>query len=128
MLTLGTGLVTVQDLGVAPTAGAGCAPAGMGRVSCAAAAPAVAGVTLGDGNHTLAVAGALAVTVNDGDGNDSISGGNADDVFLPSPGADTYTGGGGLDAVDYSDRTAAVTLDLDGFADDGTSKHLGKYR
>jgi Ca2+-binding RTX toxin-like protein len=118
-LTLGAGLVTVIDTGAALTAGGGCTPAGAGKATCAVATPAGATVTLGDGDDTVAVSGALAVTATDGDGNDSVSGGSADDVLVASAGADTYTGGGGLDTIDYSGRTAAVTLDLDGFADDG---------
>jgi Ca2+-binding RTX toxin-like protein len=127
-LALSAGVITVTDTGAAVTAGAGCAPAGAGRATCAIAAAAGATVALGDGNDTLAVSGGLPVTATDGDGNDSMSGGSADDVFVASPGADIYTGGGGLDTIDYSARTAAVTLDVDGFADDGETTEADNVR
>jgi Ca2+-binding RTX toxin-like protein len=116
-VTLGSGSITVQDSGAAPAAGAGCEPAGPGRVTCGLATDAV--IALGDRNDTLTVGGALPVAVTDGEGNDSVGGGSGADVFVASPGADTYTGGIGVDTIDYGARTAAVTLDLDGFGDDG---------
>lgn len=49
---------------------------------------------------------------NGGDGNDRIIG-NRD------PGNDVYTGGAGVDLLDFSDSTAGVAISLDGVANDG---------
>ena len=42
----------------------------------------------------------------------------SDENTLPD-GADSFTGGAGIDKVDYSDRSVPVTVTLDGTADDG---------
>ena len=97
-------------------------------------------VSLSDGNDTFSAAGNAAtgaaafaadVTVYGGDGNDTLRGGDGDDtlnggegadIFTSAntlDGADTYNGGNGSDTMDYSLRTAALTVDLDGSADDG---------
>jgi Ca2+-binding RTX toxin-like protein len=59
-----------------------------------------------------------------GDGPDTFVGNAADNLFNGGFGADGFVGGPGFDAVDYSDRTAAVFVVLDGTptsgnADDG---------
>lgn len=56
-------------------------------------------------------------TLTGGDGNDTLNGGNGNDTFKTSVGAladgnDTYIGGAGTDTMDYSGRTAALTVDL----------------
>lgn len=58
-------------------------------------------------------------TITGGDGNDTLSGGNGNDLFKTSAGAsgdgaDTYSGGAGVDKIDYSGRTAAVAVLMDG--------------
>ena len=67
--------------------------------------------------------------IDGGSGDDTLTGNNAtnvlngsagDDILDPGRGAgDRLSGGDGSDTVTYSTRTAAVTLDLDGTADDG---------
>jgi Ca2+-binding RTX toxin-like protein len=66
-----------------------------------------------------------------GTGNDALDGGLGDDDFEgipgeglfggnpPSQGTDTYTGGGGGDAVIYTGRGEDLSLSLDGVANDG---------
>ena len=54
-----------------------------------------------------------------GPGDDSLDGLGGNDNLNGGPGADTLVGGPGSDLVDYSLRTAPLTIDLDGVADDG---------
>jgi Ca2+-binding RTX toxin-like protein len=55
-----------------------------------------------------------------GAGDDIINAGNGDDHVDGGPGGDTMSGGAGSDIVDYSARTAALTVTLgDGLANDG---------
>lgn len=65
------------------------------------------------------------LTVYGGDGNDILEGGSGDDTlyggagndtfqtFTDADGADTYHGGDGTDVIDYSNRDAGVTVDID---------------
>lgn len=95
-------------------------------------------VNAGDGNDTVGTAGrddtlnggAGQDTLNGGAGNDKLLGGADDDVLDGGPGSDTLdgdtgadvlNGGDGVDTADYHGRTAGVTVDLDGVADDGTT-------
>jgi Ca2+-binding RTX toxin-like protein len=98
--------------------------------------------SLSDGNDTFSAAGNAAtgnaafaadVTVYGGDGNDTLrggagddilNGGNGNDIFTmgaAADGADTFNGGAGSDTVDYSTRSAALTITMDDMADDGES-------
>ena len=54
-----------------------------------------------------------------GAGNDSLSAGAGADSLVGGAGADVLTGGAGTDTADYSSRTLAVTVTLDGAANDG---------
>jgi len=68
----------------------------------------------GAGNDTLA----------GGPGNDTLIGGQGNDWFLEglsgtTTGADVFVGSDGIDTIDYSGRSAGVTVTLDGTADDG---------
>jgi Ca2+-binding RTX toxin-like protein len=65
----------------------------------------------GAGNDTL-IGGLGADTLNGDAGNDTF-------VSTSTDGADTISGGIGTDTVDYSARTASVTVTLDTTADDG---------
>jgi Ca2+-binding RTX toxin-like protein len=95
-------------------------------------------VSLGPGDDEFSAAGfaeatplAIPVTVFGGDGNDTLQGGAGDDtlhggagddLFLTAAaadGADSYDGGEGNDTVDYSKRSAAITVTLDDVVDDG---------
>ena len=49
----------------------------------------------------------------------TLLGGPGDDVLDGGAGADLLSGGIGIDTVDYSARTLAVSVDLDGIPDDG---------
>lgn len=91
-------------------------------------------VTLSAGNDVFSAAGsvatgaafATAVTVYGGLGNDTLRGGDGDDVLDGGDGTDTfqtgtaddgdetYVGGAGADVVDYSTRTADLTVTMDG--------------
>jgi Ca2+-binding RTX toxin-like protein len=48
-----------------------------------------------------------------GDGADDLEGGDGDDRLQGGRGADAFDGGSGIDTVDYSDRRAAVSVDLE---------------
>ncbi len=62
-------------------------------------------------------------TLTGGPGNDTENGGNGSDVFneeAAANGDDDFVGGGSpYETLDYSHRSTAVTVDLDGVADDG---------
>jgi len=61
-------------------------------------------------------------TLQGGSANDVVNGGAGADVFLASTaadGSDTFNGAGGKDTADYSGRTAAVNVSLEGGANDG---------
>src|SRR3954452_8278405 len=119
-LTVTPGVATVDVLDpVAPlTPGAGCLSSGSGRVTCTVAQLSRAVVALGARNDTFVAGGLLPVTVGDGAGDDTVTGGGGDDDFVAGAGADSYAGGAGSDRVDYSARTAALTVDVDDVADD----------
>jgi Ca2+-binding RTX toxin-like protein len=56
-----------------------------------------------------------------GSGPDTLRGDDADNLLYGGNGADTMLGLGGIDAVDYSDRTASVTVRLDGTSGSGNA-------
>ena len=57
--------------------------------------------------------------VDGNDGNDTVRGGTGRDVLNPGLGADVVEGGADIDEVSYEDRTVAVSVSLDGLANDG---------
>ncbi|MFL5845963.1 MAG: lytic murein transglycosylase [Solirubrobacteraceae bacterium] len=59
-----------------------------------------------------------------GAGAETLRGNGGDDIFDGRGGADTYAGGSGQDTADYSVRTAAVSVTLDGTANDGEPAEL----
>jgi Ca2+-binding RTX toxin-like protein len=68
----------------------------------------------GTGDDTI-VAGAINNTLIGGKGNDNLSGGDGDDLFveaLTGMGTDIMNGGPGSDLIDYSERTANLSLTL----------------
>ncbi len=96
----------------------------------------VESVTGGSGNDTL-TGGPLADTLSGGAGADTLAGGggadvlngdDGDDILEGGAGGDTHAGGAGFDTADYSARTAAVTADLDGAADDGETAEVDNVR
>jgi Ca2+-binding RTX toxin-like protein len=81
----------------------------------------VEGAIGGSGDDRL-VGNGLANVFFAGAGADTVLGGSGDDHLRGSLGADSLAGGDGFDVVDYSDRTAAVHVDLDGeVGDDGVA-------
>jgi Ca2+-binding RTX toxin-like protein len=78
----------------------------------------------GAGEDTLDGLGA-ADTLIGGPDDDELNGGDGSDTFVADAagdGADTYNGGSStFDEVSYAARSAAVTVDPDGVADDGSS-------
>ena len=64
----------------------------------------------GSGNDRLTGSACVNSSLNGGSGNDVLDGGLGSDLLL---------GGAGTDTADYSSRTAAVSVDPDGAADDG---------
>jgi Ca2+-binding RTX toxin-like protein len=59
-------------------------------------------------------------TFDGGEGKDVLLGGPGDDTFVPSAGGDTYNpGGGGDDRISFAGRAQAVSVSLDGVANDG---------
>lgn len=83
-------------------------------ISSLSAMSAAVTVNGGDGDDTL----------TGGDGNDTLSGGLGNDLFKTSTGGtadgdDSYIGGGGTDKMDYSGRTAALTVTMDSVAGSG---------
>lgn len=72
-----------------------------------------------DGNDTLNGTAADEAFYARG-GDDKVNGGGGDDELDGGPGADVLSGGDGRDVVSYA-GTAAVTVTLDGTADDGAA-------
>ncbi len=93
----------------------------------------------GDGNDQLSGAGNAAtgaafpgaLTLYGGEGDDTLRGGAGDDIYYGGNGNDTFVGGAaadggdalnggaGTDTIDYGARAAAVTVAIDGAANDG---------
>jgi Ca2+-binding RTX toxin-like protein len=81
---------------------------------------------IGTQYNDLITGNASANRITGGKGNDLLNGGDNDDVFdqgddLTSgdEDSDTIVGGKGIDTVDYSGRSAALTITLDATADSG---------
>ncbi|MEO8289537.1 MAG: hypothetical protein ABI649_00900 [Gaiellaceae bacterium] len=95
-----------------------------GAGSRATGLPVQAPVTLegGPGNDLLRGGKGNDSVVGEG-GADKLFGGDGDDVFgSPAPdGADTMSGGLGIDAADYGGRSGAVNVSLDALANDGAA-------
>jgi Ca2+-binding RTX toxin-like protein len=133
--------VRIVDLGAPVVAGAGCTAVSGNEVLCGIGflfnATVVVGV--GDLNDFVLVSGLFSrVIERGGDGNDVLRNGSPADSFLIGAvgddtldgsqaldrlrgglGDDLLRGRGGSDTADYSERTAAVRVDLDGVAGDG---------
>jgi Ca2+-binding RTX toxin-like protein len=122
----GTGSFVVTDSGATVTAGPGCAaganshqavcsPAGVGGIS----------VSLGDlGDEVEVAAGCApsvwcASTISAGAGADTITAGRGLDIVDGGPGGDLFIDTIGWATIDYSSRTAPVSVTEDGVADDG---------
>jgi Ca2+-binding RTX toxin-like protein len=130
--------VTIADSRATVTSGSGCTTVDPHTVQCSASSvPAELAAELGDGDDTLAVSGTLDTFADGGAGNDRLTSAAGDDALIGGSGADSLTGGAGSDALtgdgfaatspgddtvdtaDYSGRTTAVVVRLDGLAHDG---------
>lgn len=60
--------------------------------------------------------------IDGGRGKDRLSGDAGADLLLGGQGADEFLGGEGSDTASYADHSDGVVADLDGVADDGTSR------
>lgn len=75
----------------------------------------------GAGDDTIDLSGVAVPTyITGGDGADTLTSGSGDDVLSGGEGADVMHGGPGYDVVDYSRRTAPLSVSADDVADDGT--------
>ncbi len=77
----------------------------------------------GTGNDAL-TGNSLDNRLTGGLGNDTLTGGGGDDVFdegAAASGQDTFIGGAGVDRVDYGTRSTALTITIDGAANDGAA-------
>jgi hypothetical protein len=111
------GRVTIADPGAGSirftTSGNGkCTAVAATVVSCTAANIPKVVIALGDGDDTASVGIAVPTTIDGGSGNDR---------FVDGPGPEQFTGGDGVDTVDYSASIASVAADPDGVADDGVA-------
>jgi hypothetical protein len=118
--------VTVTDPAGLDAVGSRCTQVDASRVSCT-------DVTSVDASgsykaDTIRMLAPLPATLSGGDSGDVIYGGShggtlngevGPDTLVPGTGADRVNGGDGNDRADYGARTAALTLSLDGIANDG---------
>ncbi|MEV4178702.1 hypothetical protein [Nonomuraea sp. NPDC049709] len=78
----------------------------------------------GDAGDDLLTGGSGTDQFFPGAGNDRVAGNGGDDRLqadLPVDGAEDFAGGPGVDTAVYVTRTAALTITLDGVADDGSA-------
>ncbi len=73
----------------------------------------------GDGNANTLTGGAGEDSLYGGAGGDSLYGGDGNDLMRGGAGSDRLEGGAGIDSADYSDSTAAVSVNLAGGAGSG---------
>ncbi len=147
-VSLGGGVYTLTDTGGAPiTAGANCTQVNPSEVTCPSGSITGLNLDARDGGDTITVGGGTPIaTLSGGSGDDTLTGGDAndtlnggpdsdrlvggtgvdalngdtgDDSLVGGPGNDVFTGGAGTDLADYSGRTQAVTISIDGTANDG---------
>ena len=90
-----------------------------GTGSCPAAGVTGIAISTGELDDTVSQTTTIASGLAGGPGNDRLTGGGGDDRAVGGPGADALAGGAGRDTLDYSDRTAPVTVTLDGQGGDG---------
>jgi len=74
----------------------------------------------GSGNDELIGGGGNDSLVGRG-GKDTLLGGAGNDTLFGGMGSDSMSGGDGVDEVSYALKSSAVTVNLNGLADDGTS-------
>jgi Ca2+-binding RTX toxin-like protein len=93
----------VQDLGVAPTAGAGCQPGSTGnRVHCPDPITQIA-ISAGAGDDSVVNQASLPTTISGGDGADNLTGSGGPETIDGGPGNDRMTGGADVDDLHGGD-------------------------
>lgn len=129
--SLSNGTYTLTDPGATISPGSGCKTVTPNQVTCTKLPSSTIdylGVGLGDLNDTVTVNGPIPSGIDAGSGNDTLKGGSVSDWLFGSAGddtleggigADTLSGGDGNDLADYSGRTNAVTITLNGQPGDG---------
>lgn len=143
------GSYRVVDTGATITPGTGCSAVSSNEVVCAIPpSPALTGVTVtADDLDDFVSVNAFARTIVNGEagldelvvdapdltcevncfenrldggaGNDVLRGGRGSQLLIGGAGADEFHGGPGFSVADYSARSAPITGDVDGAADDG---------
>ncbi|HEX8103525.1 MAG TPA: calcium-binding protein [Solirubrobacteraceae bacterium] len=112
----------VSDTTATETPQAGCSPGAGGTVVCDATGITQIETRTNGGADTVRIRAATPARLIGGTGDDLLSGGGGADVLDGGSGADELGGGSaGRDTVTYAARTAAVTADFDGVADDGNA-------
>jgi hypothetical protein len=119
--------VEVTDSGATVSPGNKCTRVTDHQVTCTGTINYV-GAGTDDMNDTITLSGSIPSWVDAGSGNDVLKGGSSsdwlfgntgDDTLDGGLGADLLSGGDGNDLADYSGRTNAVTISLDGQPGDG---------
>jgi Ca2+-binding RTX toxin-like protein len=122
---------TIVDTGATVSPGTGCTLLSVGRVRCSTSSQnkiRYVHVATGDGDDTVTVTGAIPSVIDGGSGADTLRGGDAadwlwgntgDDLLDGGAGGDFISGWDGRDRVDYSTRTAGVTVSLNSSSGDG---------
>jgi hypothetical protein len=122
---------TVTDTGATISAGTGCTTVNANQVTCTDVPGGpinFVGVGAGDQDDSVTINGPIPSWVDGGSGNDRLVGGtsndwlwgNVGDDYLDSGlGSDLMSGGDGSDVADFSSRTGALTITLDGNWGDG---------
>jgi Ca2+-binding RTX toxin-like protein len=92
---------------------------------------------IGGADDDVLTGSALADTLSGGPGEDvlhgeggadTLNGEDGDDTLEGGAGGDTQSGGAGFDTADYSARTLAVTVTLDGSANDGETAEVDNVK
>ncbi|GAA3626267.1 hypothetical protein GCM10022419_134750 [Nonomuraea rosea] len=138
--TNGFGQVVINDTADTVRAGSGCTQINSSTVECASVT--LVRVFAGDladtvtnnssvSSHQYGDAGADTLRGGGGTdqfyggvGNDTTTGSGGNDIYnadLPIDGADSFAGGSGVDTAAYNNRAAALTITLDGVANDGAA-------
>ena len=114
------GIYTLHDT-AGVTAGTNCAQTDVLTATCIAPPGGFQSVIVhtADQADTIHVQTDIPAVLNGGPGNDALYGGSESDTLVGGTGADVLSGGGGTDTADYSSRTNAVNVSIDGLANDG---------
>jgi Ca2+-binding RTX toxin-like protein len=126
-VSLASGRYTIDDpseqtfLVGAPATAAGCAPFDSNTLTCPESAITSFDIRTGQGNDTVSLTNAIAPAVVRGDfGADTLTGGDADDVFVWTPGGgnDVILGGPGTDTLEFQGSNGNERIQI---LDDGES-------